>query len=71
MATADENIYDHIWSENQIVMWDNRRVMHKATNFEIMRYEGPSEEQRPLVMFYLERLNNDYLFFICIDQTLC
>ena len=39
MATINENIYDHVWSENQIVMWDNRRVMHKATNFEIMKYE--------------------------------
>ena len=39
MATADDNIYDHVWSEDQIVLWDNRRVMHKATNFDIMRYE--------------------------------
>ena len=39
MSTRDENIYDHVWSENQVVIWDNRRVMHKATNFDIMKYE--------------------------------
>jgi alpha-ketoglutarate-dependent taurine dioxygenase len=39
MVTKKMNIYDHVWSENQIVMWDNRRVMHKATDFDIMKYE--------------------------------
>ena len=39
LVTTDINIYDHVWSENQVVMWDNRRVMHKATNFDIMKFE--------------------------------
>ncbi len=29
--TRDEFVYRHEWSENTLVMWDNRSVLHKAT----------------------------------------
>ena len=27
----DQFIYEHIWNENMLIMWDNRTVMHQAT----------------------------------------
>jgi taurine dioxygenase len=29
-ATRDDNIYRHAWSEGDVVMWDNRCVLHRA-----------------------------------------
>lgn len=29
--TRDEFQYRHVWSENMLVMWDNRSVLHRAT----------------------------------------
>jgi taurine dioxygenase len=29
--TRDEFVYRHEWSEQMLVMWDNRSVLHKAT----------------------------------------
>lgn len=34
--TRDEFVHRHEWSENMLVMWDNRSVLHKATG----GYEG-------------------------------
>ena len=27
----DQFIYEHVWKENMLIMWDNRTVMHQAT----------------------------------------
>ena len=27
----DQFIYEHVWNENMLIMWDNRTVMHQAT----------------------------------------
>ncbi|WP_407284946.1 TauD/TfdA dioxygenase family protein [Streptomyces sp. BP-8] len=35
-ATRDELVYRHHWLPGDIVIWDNRRVMHRATPFSAM-----------------------------------
>jgi alpha-ketoglutarate-dependent 2,4-dichlorophenoxyacetate dioxygenase len=32
-ATRPEFVYVHVWSPKDLVMWDNRRTMHRATPF--------------------------------------
>ena len=27
----DQFVYEHVWNENMLIMWDNRTVMHQAT----------------------------------------
>ena len=34
MATQREYVYTHQWKRYDLVMWDNRRTMHRATRFE-------------------------------------
>ncbi|MDC1312076.1 TauD/TfdA family dioxygenase [Burkholderiales bacterium] len=34
IATQREYVYTHQWSRYDLVMWDNRRTMHRATRFE-------------------------------------
>jgi len=29
-ATRPENVYRHVWQENDLLIWDNRSVLHKA-----------------------------------------
>tara|TARA_B100002019_G_scaffold124585_1_gene107361 strand:- start:258 stop:1091 length:834 start_codon:yes stop_codon:yes gene_type:complete len=29
--TQDKFIYEHVWNEDMLIMWDNRTVMHQAT----------------------------------------
>ena len=33
-ATRPEFVYTHVWAPKDLVMWDNRRTMHRATPFE-------------------------------------
>jgi alpha-ketoglutarate-dependent 2,4-dichlorophenoxyacetate dioxygenase len=33
-ATRPEFVYSHVWSPKDLVMWDNRRTMHRARPFE-------------------------------------
>lgn len=33
-ATQPDNVYTHKWRAHQMVMWDNRSLMHKATEFD-------------------------------------
>ena len=30
LSTADDNVLRHAWAPGDVVMWDNRCVMHKA-----------------------------------------
>lgn len=46
-STADENIYRHAWSPGDIVMWDNRCVLHKADHSGV---HGPRVLHRGLVI---------------------
>lgn len=34
-ACADERTYFHDWTEGDVVVWDNRRLMHRATPFDL------------------------------------
>ena len=34
-STAPENVYRHTWSAGDVVMWDNRCVMHRADHSEV------------------------------------
>ena len=36
IATQPDNVYTHHWRVNELVMWDNRCLMHKATGFDFM-----------------------------------
>ena len=29
--TQDKFVYEHVWNEDMLIMWDNRTVMHQAT----------------------------------------
>jgi taurine dioxygenase len=33
-ATQDKYVYRHVWQPNELVMWDNRALMHSATEFD-------------------------------------
>ncbi len=33
-ATQDKYVYRHVWQPNQLVMWDNRALIHSATDFD-------------------------------------
>jgi alpha-ketoglutarate-dependent 2,4-dichlorophenoxyacetate dioxygenase len=35
-ATQRQFVYAHVWSANELVMWDNRTVMHRARSFDDM-----------------------------------
>ena len=35
-ATQDKYVYRHAWKANELVMWDNRALMHSATEFDWM-----------------------------------
>ena len=39
MATPPENIYRHRWQGDDLVVWDNRCTMHRATDFEDFAYK--------------------------------
>jgi taurine dioxygenase len=34
LATQPDNVYTHRWRVRELVIWDNRSVMHKATGFD-------------------------------------
>jgi len=33
-ATAERFVYSHVWQPNDLILWDNRAVIHRATPFE-------------------------------------
>ena len=35
-ASQDKYVYRHVWKLNELVMWDNRALMHSATEFDWM-----------------------------------
>lgn len=37
-AATPDNIYAHAWQPGDLLLWDNRCVMHRATPFEASRY---------------------------------
>ncbi|MGI9424870.1 MAG: TauD/TfdA dioxygenase family protein, partial [Hyphomicrobiaceae bacterium] len=37
-ATRPENCYRHEWATNDIVIWDNRSALHRATPFDTTKY---------------------------------
>jgi alpha-ketoglutarate-dependent taurine dioxygenase len=38
-ATASERVYSHKWSPGDLVIWDNRSVMHRATPYAIHEHK--------------------------------
>ena len=34
-ATVPENVYSHRWSQGDLLLWDNRCVMHRARPFDL------------------------------------
>ena len=36
-ATQPRFVYAHPWQVNDLVMWDNRSVMHRATRFDDLK----------------------------------
>jgi alpha-ketoglutarate-dependent 2,4-dichlorophenoxyacetate dioxygenase len=36
-ATQPQFVYSHKWEVNDMVMWDNRTVMHRATRFDDLK----------------------------------
>jgi alpha-ketoglutarate-dependent 2,4-dichlorophenoxyacetate dioxygenase len=37
-ATTPDNVYSHVWREGDLLLWDNRCVMHRGTPFETDKY---------------------------------
>ncbi|EDM47645.1 TauD/TfdA dioxygenase family protein [Marinobacter algicola] len=37
-ASKPEFIYSHRWCENDLVMWDNRVLLHRATHYDMAKY---------------------------------
>jgi alpha-ketoglutarate-dependent 2,4-dichlorophenoxyacetate dioxygenase len=38
-ATQREFVYDHAWRVGDLVMWDNRTTMHRATRYDDLTYK--------------------------------
>ncbi|MBT4703171.1 MAG: TauD/TfdA family dioxygenase, partial [Rhodospirillaceae bacterium] len=38
-ATQKKYIYRHKWQTGDLVVWDNRSVLHKATSFDDTKYD--------------------------------
>ena len=37
-ASPPQNIYSHEWQDGDVIVWDNRCVLHRATPFESDKY---------------------------------
>ena len=37
LATRRELVYRHVWQPHELVVWDNRCVLHRATTFDTAR----------------------------------
>lgn len=37
-ATTADNVYAHVWRPGDLLLWDNRCVMHRATHYEMDKY---------------------------------
>ncbi len=37
-ATTPDNVYSHVWRQGDLLLWDNRCVMHRGTPFEMSKY---------------------------------
>jgi alpha-ketoglutarate-dependent 2,4-dichlorophenoxyacetate dioxygenase len=37
-ATVPENCYAHRWTQGDLLLWDNRCIMHRATSFDVAKY---------------------------------
>jgi alpha-ketoglutarate-dependent 2,4-dichlorophenoxyacetate dioxygenase len=37
-ATTPDNVYTHVWRPGDLLLWDNRCVMHRATPYEMDKY---------------------------------
>lgn len=38
-ATQSRFVYSHVWTANDVVIWDNSAVMHRATPYELTRHK--------------------------------
>jgi len=38
IATPVEAIYSHVWQDGDVLVWDNRCILHRATSFESDKY---------------------------------
>jgi len=38
-ATQSQYVYSHAWKEGDLVMWDNRAVLHRATPYDSVKYK--------------------------------
>ena len=38
-ATQPQYVYSHAWREGDLVMWDNRAVLHRATPYDSVKYK--------------------------------
>jgi alpha-ketoglutarate-dependent 2,4-dichlorophenoxyacetate dioxygenase len=38
-ATLPQYVYSHPWRAGDLVMWDNRAVLHRATPYDSVRYK--------------------------------
>jgi alpha-ketoglutarate-dependent 2,4-dichlorophenoxyacetate dioxygenase len=37
-AATPDNVYSHVWRPGDLLLWDNRCVMHRATPFDVKKY---------------------------------
>jgi alpha-ketoglutarate-dependent 2,4-dichlorophenoxyacetate dioxygenase len=37
-AAREENVYRHEWADHDLVIWDNRSALHRATHYDATRY---------------------------------
>lgn len=56
-ATGPANVYRHVWQENDLVIWDNRAVLHMA----LADYDRTKLRHMERVSIMGDESGNEYL----------
>ena len=45
-ATRPQDIYRHVWEPGQLVIWDNRCLLHRGTGYDADKYRRLMRQTR-------------------------
>jgi alpha-ketoglutarate-dependent 2,4-dichlorophenoxyacetate dioxygenase len=61
-CTQPKYVYSHVWSEGDVLLWDQRAAMHRGTPW-------PYEQPRKLASLCASATDDDGLFALCPDTS--